>query len=171
MSFTVKGCIIKIDFLFILMLAFSALFSAKELLSILLFSSLHEVGHLFVLLLCGGRAEMLCFSYFGLALRYKDELSKIGEAAVLFAGPAVNLIFYCILRDDVNLILFALNILPIYPLDGGRLVKLFFHKASKFISVILLIMIYFLSFYLIIANGSFSLLLISLYLTVYSLKY
>ncbi|MDD6620553.1 MAG: hypothetical protein PUE75_05630 [Eubacteriales bacterium] len=171
MTFTVKGCIVKIDFYFILVLAFAAVSGTNELIKLLSFSSLHELGHLAMLAICKGKAERLTFSYYGFALKYADNLSRNREALVIISGPIVNLFLYLILRDDINLILFVLNILPVFPLDGGRIFKLYFKKASKVVSIIILLIIYAFAIYLIFYNNSFSLLLIALYLTVYSLNY
>lgn len=171
MFFSVKDCVVKIDFYFILVLAFAALSGTNELICLLTFSSLREFGHLVMLAVCKGKAEKIAFSYYGFALKYADNLPKIKEVFVIFSGPLVNLILYLILKDEINLILFVLNMLPVYPLDGGRILKLLFHKASKAVNIAILIFIYFLSVYLIIYKKSFSLLLIALYLTVYSLNY
>lgn len=171
MSFSVKGCLIKVDFYFVLILAFLCLVNVKDLLNLLLFSALHELGHLFALLLSGCKPSVLSFSYYGFAMKYNDCLSKSKEALVIITGPLVNLVLYLLLNDDINLILFVLNSLPVYPLDGGRLVKLLFHKAFKIVSITALLCVFSLSVYLALFERSFSLLLISLYLTVYTLNY
>ncbi|MGN1329115.1 MAG: site-2 protease family protein [Eubacterium sp.] len=171
MTFVIKGCIVKVDFYFILVLAIAAVSGTDELIYLLLFSSLHELGHLMMLAICKGTAEQLTFSYYGFALKYADNLSRNKEALVILSGPFVNMILYLVLKDDINLILFLLNMLPVFPLDGGRLLKLYFHNVSKAVSIIILIVIYFLAIYLITYNNSFSLLLIALYLTVYILNY
>lgn len=171
MSFKLRGCVIKIDYLFILVLTAAALSGSRDLLQVLAFSSLHELGHLTALFICGGKPSSLTLSYYGFALRYDSVLSRAQETAVLLCGPAVNLLIYAFLRDDINLILLFINLLPIYPLDGGRILKLYFFKASRFVSIFFLISVYALSLWLVIDGGSFSMLLIALYLTVYSLNY
>lgn len=144
---------------------------ANELLYLLLFSALHELGHLIVLAICGGKADSLTFSFYGLALKYSSRLSRLKEFFVLLAGPLVNLILYFIIRDDINLILFAINILPVYPLDGGRILRLFSYRVSVIVSKIFLILIVILSVWLIVEFKSFSMLLIAVYLAVYSIMY
>ena len=166
-----NGTEVRIEFYFILVLAVAAMMQSKDFLYILLFSALHELGHLILLYICGGKAQKLTFSYYGFALKYNNLISQRKEVLVLLAGPLVNLILYLFLRDDYNLILFFINILPVYPLDGGRIIKLIFHRASKAISIFILLLIYALSVYLIITYKSFSMLLIALYLTMYSLNY
>ncbi|MCD7797605.1 MAG: hypothetical protein LUG95_08485, partial [Clostridiales bacterium] len=46
------------------------------------------------------------------------------------------MILYLILKDDFNLILLFINLLPIYPLDGGRALSLYFVNAYKVIGII-----------------------------------
>lgn len=167
-SFCIKKCRITIDFSFILVLSFATLFDVRNLLYLLLFSGIHELSHLLALLLCGGKPDSLRFSFYGLALRYESNISKTREFFVILAGPLANLILYLILRDDINLILFSLNILPVYPLDGGRLVHLFSYRISDTVSKIFLVMIILLSIWMIVEYRSFSLLLIAVYLIAYS---
>ncbi|MDE5984223.1 MAG: hypothetical protein K2H13_03085 [Eubacterium sp.] len=171
MRFFIGNCELRIEFSFILVLCFATMLGANELLYLLLFSGLHELGHLIVLAICGGRADILTFSFYGLALKYSSQLSRLKEFFVLLAGPLVNLILYIIIRDDINLVLFAINILPIYPLDGGRMLRLFSYRISVIISKMLLVLIVILSIWLIIKFKSFSMLLIAVYLVVYSIMY
>lgn len=171
MKFNICSCEVKIEFSFLLMISFALAFGADDIINLLLFSSLHEIGHLILLLLCKKKANKLTFSFYGLALKYDDNLTKFQETLVLLFGPIVNLVFYVILKDDINLILFLLNMLPIYPLDGGRIFNLYFSKATKIISFILLFFVYVLAIYLLVYYKSFSLILIAVYLTIYSVYY
>ena len=95
----------------------------------------HELSHIIVLRLAGGRVRHLTAEGFGLKL----DTAVIGyreETAVALAGPIASAlgalvfaiaffirptrVFLFILIS--NLSLFMLNILPVYPLDGGRAV-------------------------------------------------
>ncbi|MCC8073275.1 MAG: hypothetical protein LIO62_04030, partial [Clostridiales bacterium] len=171
LTFSIFGCKIKIEYSFVLILCFSLLLGADDLLELLLCSIMHESGHLVALVLCGGGADSLTFSYYGLALKYSSLLSKGKEFLVLFSGPAVNLILYLIFKNDINLLLFVLNALPIFPLDGGRILRLFLPKTSKVVSIILLVAVFVLSIFMMVHYKSFSLLLIAVYLLIYSINY
>ena len=171
LQFSLFGCKIKIDFVFVLLLSFAALFNANDLLYMLLFSFLHEMGHLAALMAAGGKADAVILSYYGAALKYESRLSRNLETVVLLSGPLVKLILYLILKDDINLILFSLNILPIYPLDGGRIISLYLFKHSKAVGLVFLSMITFLGLYLAFFSKSFSLLLIAVYLIIYTINY
>lgn len=152
------------------MLSAAALFDAKQLVLVLLFSAVHEIGHLIALLFLKGEPDGLKFSFYGFALKYSCCLSRAKESIILLSGPAANLILYLILKDDYNFILFILNILPIYPLDGGRVINLFSPKASKVLSVAFFILIFIVSVYLVICYHTFSLFLVCIYLFVFYLN-
>ena len=61
----------------------------------------------------------------------KSNLLTLKKIAISFAGPFVNLAFMFIFLKlipnqillYINFIIFVFNIMPIYPLDGGRIVK------------------------------------------------
>lgn len=153
------------------MLSFGIILGAEDIASLLLFSSLHELGHFAVLMICGGRADSLTLSFYGLALKYSTPLSRGRETLVLITGPLINLVLYLILRDDINLLLFIINMLPIYPIDFGRIIRLYNYKISKILGIVILIILVVLSLYLLIFYKSFSLIFIVCYLIVYSINY
>lgn len=160
-----------LEYSFLLMLSFGIILGAEDIASLLLFSSLHELGHFAALMICGGRADSLTFSFYGLALKYSTVLSTGKETLVLIAGPLVNLVLYLVLRDDINLLLFVINMMPIYPIDLGRIIRLYNYKISKILGVITLIILVALSLFLLIFYKSFSLIFIVCYLIVYSINY
>jgi len=61
----------------------------------------------------------------------KSNLLNLKKLIVALAGPSVNLIFVLIFLFFyqnitiiyVNILIFIFNMLPIYPLDGGRILK------------------------------------------------
>lgn len=154
-----------------LVVSFSALFSAEKILYLLLFSSVHELSHLIALLLVGGKADSIKLSFYGIALKYSCKISRIREFAVIIAGPLANLVLFLFLNDDINFMLFLINIFPVYPLDGGRILDLFSYRLSSLTSKIFLIILILVSLYLIIFYKSFSLFLISVYLIFYSINH
>lgn len=171
MELSVGSIKIKIDFSFILVLCFAVFSGYNKAILILIFSVLHELGHLFVLLLFGVRPYLIRFSFFGVGIKYENALPAFKEAVVYLSGPAVNLLFYIFLKDDVNLFLFVLNIFPVFPLDGGRIVSLIFPKAEKAITAVLLVISFAFSIHLIINSHSVSLFLVTCYLIIFNLRY
>lgn len=106
----------------------------------LLAATMHECGHLILLRLLHVPVEGLRLSALGAEIfsRGTQRLSYGGELLVTLAGPAVNLLMAVIFAQislrtqwlngylfaGTNIILGAYNLLPILPLDGGRILYL-----------------------------------------------
>lgn len=88
----------------------------------------HELGHVVYLLLRRRKIRNLRFNLLGACMETVP-LSYADEMLCAISGPFINLILYMILlhHDGVpailNLGLFLFNMLPIYPLDGGRILR------------------------------------------------
>lgn len=170
MEIKFKNILFKLDFSFFILLSFAVFYGYESTVQIVMFSILHELGHLAMLLIFGVKPYLIKLSFYGIALKYNNSLSKIKEFFVLLCGPLVNLILFIVFRDEINLILFLLNMFPTVPLDGGRIIKLFFPKASIVITIIFLIALTSLSCYLLIEYKIYSLFLISSYLLIFNYK-
>lgn len=144
---------------------------------IMIFCLMHELGHLIVgifLKFKPTEMEIMPLGFF-ITLKQntedynkkilKSNIIEVKKIFVLLAGPIVNLIMiYIFLNKDImlinrdvgvysNLIIFLFNLIPIYPLDGARILNSIIKllcgnkKANKYIyqisnfSVILLTMI------------------------------
>ena len=160
----------KIDlkiFLFFLLFYFTKQIELYML--IIIFAIFHELGHLIVGLLLGMKPNKLELKPYGLSLSFKilpedfnkkirnGNLMEIKKIIVALAGPIINLILIIIfigLEIDnkiiciySNLVLLLFNLLPIYPLDGGRILKGILHiilgkrKSERYINAISYIMI------------------------------
>ena len=141
---------------------------------IMFFAIIHELGHLLTGLTLGMKPEKIELKLFGLSVSFKisiDEYNKkikkanmleVKKIIVALAGPITNLLIILIanfihLNDYQknmiiysNLLLILINMLPIFPLDGGRVLKGLLHiilgknKAEKYsnkISFITLILL------------------------------
>ncbi len=170
MDFILYGVKIKIQFSFLLIISFSLLTGAKSLIYVLLFASLHEAGHLISLYLLGGKADKITLSFYGIGLTHSSKLGRGREFIFLLSGCFINLIFVFLnIKREINFPLFILNILPVYPLDGGRALMLFTGINTKpfyIISFSFLLGIVLYSVY----TKNFSLLLICVYLAVISVN-
>ena len=98
----------------------------------LLACAVHELGHVAASAAVGGRVESLSLSAVGAELRFRyDRMLSYGEEmAVAFSGPAANLAAGILagvcgawLLSALSLGICAFNLLPILPLDGGRIVR------------------------------------------------
>ena len=127
---------------------------------IMLFAIIHEFGHLLAGIILGMKPNKMEIKPFGVSIQFdiatKDYTLKIKKGNVLelkkifvaSAGPITNvlIIVICILSSKwleslyiqkiiifSNLLLIIFNILPIYPLDGGRILKsvIYIFKGKK----------------------------------------
>lgn len=120
---------------------------------LMLFALMHEIGHMVAGILLGLKPSSLEIMPLGVSVSFdvkpknynkkikKGTLLTIKKLIIALMGPIVNLIFvviYCIFdihffgvsREFVvysNILIGAFNLIPIYPLDGGRIVKNIIH--------------------------------------------
>ncbi len=132
MSFRVGGCRVSVSFLFTAVLAFLLFYDGRGAsLSGLGAAACHEAGHLAAMGWVKSRPKELRFTPFGVELVRAGEEggSYRQDMAVSLSGPAANLLLcaLCFLlgwRDSLffqgNLLLAAMNLLPIESLDGGQ---------------------------------------------------
>lgn len=133
MEFKLFNTNFKIEFSFFIVLSIALLFDNKSILFLLLFSTLHELAHIIALLIVGGNVDRLCISYYGVGMKYSTAISVKNEIIVLAAGIALNLFFSVInVQRQINFALFLINVLPIYPLDGGRIIKLLLERIFDY---------------------------------------
>lgn len=108
----------------------------------------HELGHYFVAKRLGYKLNLCSVSVYGVSLSYLDEeIDHKDEFKIAIAGPIANLVFvlltisiWWIFPDfyffsvefvQIGMVLALINLLPCYPLDGGRM---FVSLSSKFLS-------------------------------------
>ena len=141
---------------------------------IMFFAIIHELGHLLTGLTLGMKPEKIELKLFGLSVSFKisiDEYNKkikkanmleVKKIIIALAGPITNLLIILLanfihINDEQksmliysNLLLILINMLPIFPLDGGRVLKGLLHvilgknKAERYsnkISFITLILL------------------------------
>ena len=116
----------------------------------ILFAFIHELSHLVVGLILGFRIRKIMMMPFGFKIIFKKDKdenetknikkSQLKKMVVDIAGPVSNIIIMIIglvfhLHFDIiysNLIIAIFNLIPIYPLDGGRIINSFLNiKTDK----------------------------------------
>ncbi len=116
-------------FLLLLLFAYMVIEGSFMPLWVLLFSLVHEGGHLLAIRWLGGgiRSFQGGGQGFGIGTR---SLSYRAEFWAAFAGPLTSLalaFLFAICKQwiffGINLSLGLMNLLPIYPLDGGRMLR------------------------------------------------
>lgn len=116
-------------FLLLLLFAYMLIEGSFAPLWVLIFSLIHESGHLLAIRLLGGGIRNFRGNGQGFGIGTRA-LSYRGEFWAAFAGPLTSLalaLLFATLRQwtfsYTNLALGLMNLLPIYPLDGGRMLR------------------------------------------------
>ena len=123
---------------------------------LMLFAFFHELGHLFAGIFLGFKPQSLSINPVGLSVAfdikaedYNEKIKKgnmlaLKKLIIAFCGPAINFfIVFLIMFYDVdlfglprefviysNILIGLFNLIPIYPLDGGRILKNVLHILS-----------------------------------------
>ncbi len=148
---------IKVDLkIFLFFLIFILTNKIKIYAIIMLFSLIHEIGHLLCGLFLGFKPEKMTLLPYGLKISFKtkcedynkkilygNELS-IKKILLALAGPITNMLCmvtaFLLYKNKIitniefyqniiysNMLIAIFNLLPIYPLDGGRITKEIIH--------------------------------------------
>ncbi len=108
---------------------------------------IHELSHYFVAQSMGYMSQSIHILPYGLQMTDNNTYRKNDEIIIALSGPIVNILLatigvalwwyipnmYYYLYDFVfsNFVLGAYNLVPIYPLDGGRVVLALFNERYK----------------------------------------
>ena len=192
---------IRIDLkICIILLIFLVTKKADLYLVFMLFAILHELGHLITGLILGFRPKSFSLMPMGLSICFKVN-KKIKNAKYItlkkllisFAGPLTNFTiafliaissfeFLNVAKETIiyaNILIGFFNLIPIYPLDGGRIVKYIIHmqknlrksyKYTNLISNITLIIITAVSSIAILYLKNIAIVLIVMYLWILVIK-
>lgn len=112
--------------------------------------SIHELFHIMVGKLFGYNVDRVVIYPFGICaqMEYIGFGDVFKELLIILAGPLSHLLFpvifhwlvkitfisagYCEYLEMLNMSILIFNILPIYPLDGGRVIQCFTHMILSF---------------------------------------
>jgi Zn-dependent protease len=136
---SVFGIPIRLHLSLLLVVGFLCLFSGFEPLAVMVLAigvfgsvALHELGHSVVAKTKGGYIHEIVLYPFGGAAKISNIPSRPrDEIMVALAGPAVSLVLAILCYQVawlefvgyVNSMLFFFNILPVFPMDGGRVFR------------------------------------------------
>ena len=128
-------------FLFALLFFITSQFEIYTL--VMLFALFHELGHLLCGIIMGFEVENLKIMPLGFSVEFKPKIIDYNKKVlksnsltlkkilINIAGPFVNVVIILVaclmnLNQNIiysNLIILIVNLIPIYPLDGGRILK------------------------------------------------
>lgn len=132
--------LIKVNLqIFLFIIIFTLTHQIKIYAFIMIFALIHELGHLMAGVLLKLKPKSLSLMPFGISLTFETygykKLIEIKRIIIAAAGPLTNLIICFItlfLHINIetkqliiysNLLILLFNLIPIYPLDGGRILK------------------------------------------------
>ena len=110
---------------------------------VMVFALIHELSHLLCGVLLGFKVNTIKIMAFGFCIEFdsviedynkkilKSNMTSFKKIIVALTGPLVNLLIVILgilCNVDMNIVysnflIFIFNLLPIYPLDGGRILK------------------------------------------------
>lgn len=148
---------IRIDLkICIILLIFFLTNQAELYLIFMLFAILHEFGHLIMGLILGFKPKSINLMPMGLSISFqikcdnyninvkKGKVITLKKLLIALAGPIINF-FIASLFSFINIEIFGIsketiiysnlligifNLIPIYPLDGGRIIKCILHMQK-----------------------------------------
>lgn len=143
---------LKIILVFILFIIFN---NISTYIIFIIFIAIHELAHMIAGIMIGGKPKKISLNPFGLSLEFYSYGKEKFLYKIFFfsAGPLINLLIalclyffkdYQFFRQEIiytNLAIGIFNLIPIVPLDGGKILKeilkkiLGLEKATKFIII------------------------------------
>lgn len=157
---------------------------------LMLFALIHEIAHMITGIVLKLRPRMLKIEPFGIGIIFEGfKNTEKNKILIALAGPMTNILIAVLfsfiktraqtLIINSNILLAIFNLIPIYPLDGGRILKAIITINSKTgkeddisnkISNILMILLTAISSILILIYKNIGLLLIIAYLWIIVIK-
>ncbi len=157
---------------------------------LMLFALIHEIAHMITGIVLKLRPRMLKIEPFGIGIIFEGfKNTEKNKILIALAGPMTNILIAVLfsfiktraqtLIINSNILLAIFNLIPIYPLDGGRILKAIIAINSKTgkeddisnkISNILMILLTAISSILILIYKNIGLLLIIAYLWIIVIK-
>ena len=147
----------------------------KKILLIYSLVLLHEMGHILACYYQKRRIISFELIPFGGIIEFENDKNThlLSEMLIVIAGPLVNLLLMPFLKGEMavyNQIILGFNLLPIFPLDGGRIFEIilmrffYFKRAVKISLLVSVITIMLCSIYVIFEAFSLSVVLVLAFL-------
>lgn len=170
--------ILKIHITLLLALLYNLYIGKKTIFFIgYMFIIMHELSHMIMALLLNVDVEEITLLPFGASAKYKGNIPLWKEFLIAIAGPLASFIFAIAYQNNtywmVNIVIVIFNLYPIYPLDGGRILRVFLIKIFKpktgvrlstYVSQVCTMILTCFAIYMLFKYNNYALLLLSLYI-------
>ena len=111
----------------------------------------HELGHILISLIFKWNIDKIIILPFGGLTKYDEIINRplIEEFLIAIAGIIFQTIFFLLVKDYIsykycniiNYFIIIFNLIPIYPLDGSKILNIFFNKITSYKNSLLLTVI------------------------------
>lgn len=122
--------------LFYYVAAFISFFTGhfKGFLDFSLIIIVHEFGHILMALIYGWKIERVLLLPFGALTVFNEDINRPlkEEFLILIMGPIFQIIFNVFHYNSYSNLILLFNLLPIYPLDGSKLLNVILNKFISF---------------------------------------
>lgn len=132
---------------------FTGYFKAFSIYTIIIL--IHELGHIFAGLILKWPISKVTIYPFGCMTTFNNKLnsSVYEEFLILIYGPLFQILFNMIYPTSYHYIILLFNLLPIYPLDGSKIIFLLFNKIfSYYNSYIYIFTISYITIFILLIN-------------------
>lgn len=98
----------------------------------------HELGHVITGYLLSWKIEKIVILPFGGVTIFKEDINRclLDEFLILISGPLLQFIVFYYFKNELvfnyNYAILLFNLLPIYPLDGSKLINIVLNKVFSF---------------------------------------
>lgn len=103
---------------------------------------IHEIGHITISIIFKWNVESVVILPFGGLIKFRELINKplIEEFLICISGIIFQFIFYILIKDYISYNYFSLinyfiiifNLIPIYPLDGSKIINVFLNYITSF---------------------------------------
>jgi stage IV sporulation protein FB len=128
-SFGFFGVAVEVKISFIVLAAVSALLGYLKLICVtFVFVTLHELCHILISTAFGARVKKVTIYPVGESANMAgfEDINIFKRLVVILSAPMLNIVLGILLHryevGKINIVLGIFNLLPVYPLDGGRAV-------------------------------------------------
>jgi len=116
----------------------------------------HELGHIFAGIILKWPIDKVIVYPFGCMTKFNNKLNSsiYEEFLILVYGPLFQILFNMLYKTPYHNFILLFNLLPIYPLDGSKLLFLVLNKlVSYYYSYIIIYVISFITIFIIIVTN------------------